>query len=292
MELYPRIFGFNVKHYISCRVSMTAWPLLLISYALAEVCAEALGRSFEFSGVDNMGRRFEWARVWSAVRDRRLHLLGYDDLRRHPAGLPDQVLLLGDRVPVHARHHPRSLRSVPATPLRSGRDAVTDNVCPRRRELLAGWTWAGYYICWGFLCWVPSLYTSSALFLVNHQFDIAPWKTAVMIAFGVLCTYLNWQIDEEKIQFRKSKVRAVSSCAHAMDFGLANATHPWVSSALVLCVSGPGADLGQEARVHCRHIPGAERQEVHQPPACIGLVGHEVRPRPRRGQGVAVCRRY
>ena len=37
MELYPRIFGFDIKHYISCRVSMTAWPLLLISYAMAEV---------------------------------------------------------------------------------------------------------------------------------------------------------------------------------------------------------------------------------------------------------------
>jgi hypothetical protein len=39
MELYPRLFGFDIKHYISCRVSMTAWPLLLITYALADVRA-------------------------------------------------------------------------------------------------------------------------------------------------------------------------------------------------------------------------------------------------------------
>lgn len=115
MELYPHIFGFNVKHYISCRVSMTAWPLLLISYALAEVCADASGQIFG-AGVDDAGRRGAWARGGPAVRGRRLRLLGHDDLRRHPAGLPDQVLLLGDRLPVHARHHPRPLRSVPAAP--------------------------------------------------------------------------------------------------------------------------------------------------------------------------------
>jgi hypothetical protein len=66
---------------------------------------------------------------------------------------------------------------------------------------------AGYYICWGFLCFVPSMYTSSALFLVGHPINLPAWKTAALIAFGVYCTYLNWSVDEEKTIFRSTRVR-------------------------------------------------------------------------------------
>jgi len=31
---------------------------------------------------------------------------------------------------------------------------------------------AGFYIVWGCLVWVPSVYTSPALFLVNHPVDL------------------------------------------------------------------------------------------------------------------------
>src|SRR5207247_1701243 len=32
-ELYPRILGWDVKMFTNCRFGMTAWPLLLISFA-------------------------------------------------------------------------------------------------------------------------------------------------------------------------------------------------------------------------------------------------------------------
>lgn len=31
---------------------------------------------------------------------------------------------------------------------------------------------AGFYICWGCLVWVPSIYTSPGMYLVNHPVDL------------------------------------------------------------------------------------------------------------------------
>ncbi len=35
-DLYPHIFGFNVKHFTNCRFGMMAWPLLIISFAVKQ----------------------------------------------------------------------------------------------------------------------------------------------------------------------------------------------------------------------------------------------------------------
>lgn len=31
---------------------------------------------------------------------------------------------------------------------------------------------AGFYICWGCLVWVPSIYTSPGMYLVNHPVNL------------------------------------------------------------------------------------------------------------------------
>tara|TARA_R110000868_G_scaffold10639_4_gene51682 strand:- start:90808 stop:92139 length:1332 start_codon:yes stop_codon:yes gene_type:complete len=36
-ELYPRIFGWDVKQFTNCRLGMMAWPILLLSYASKQV---------------------------------------------------------------------------------------------------------------------------------------------------------------------------------------------------------------------------------------------------------------
>src|SRR5207248_1300925 len=38
---------------------------------------------------------------------------------------------------------------------------------------------AGFYICWGCLVWVPSIYTSSTLYLVDHAL---PWFYVVFLS--------------------------------------------------------------------------------------------------------------
>ena len=61
---------------------------------------------------------------------------------------------------------------------------------------------AGYYICWGCLVWVPSLYTSHAMFLVKHPMVLGPYLTAAIFAAGVACIYINYDSDRQRQVFR------------------------------------------------------------------------------------------
>jgi 7-dehydrocholesterol reductase len=61
---------------------------------------------------------------------------------------------------------------------------------------------AGYYICWGCLNWVPSLYTSHAMFLVKHPMVLGPYLTAAVFLAGVTCIYINYDSDRQRQVFR------------------------------------------------------------------------------------------
>lgn len=57
---------------------------------------------------------------------------------------------------------------------------------------------AGFYICWGCLVWVPSLYTTHTLFIVNHTGAVG-WPMAFLIfAVGLAAIYINWQADRQR----------------------------------------------------------------------------------------------
>lgn len=56
----------------------------------------------------------------------------------------------------------------------------------------------GYYICWGCLCLVPSLYTGHTLFLVNHPYNY-PLPVAVSIFLaGIFFIFLNYWADLQR----------------------------------------------------------------------------------------------
>jgi len=48
---------------------------------------------------------------------------------------------------------------------------------------------AGYYMCWGCLVWVPSVYTSQSFYLVNHPVTIGPLATAANLILGTLSVW-------------------------------------------------------------------------------------------------------
>lgn len=57
---------------------------------------------------------------------------------------------------------------------------------------------AGYYLCWGCLNWVPAIYTSPALYLVEHPIH---WSLPAAIAIGVagaLAIYINYDSDRQR----------------------------------------------------------------------------------------------
>jgi 7-dehydrocholesterol reductase len=61
---------------------------------------------------------------------------------------------------------------------------------------------AGFYICWGCLVWVPSVYTSSTLYLVDHPNHLGtPLAIGIFVA-GVVSVFINYWADLQRQQVR------------------------------------------------------------------------------------------
>ena len=65
---------------------------------------------------------------------------------------------------------------------------------------------AGYYLCWGCLVYVPTLYTSMSVFMVEHRHGLEgqPWLAAAVLALGLTSIWLNYDMDEQRAEFRRS----------------------------------------------------------------------------------------
>jgi 7-dehydrocholesterol reductase len=61
---------------------------------------------------------------------------------------------------------------------------------------------AGFYICWGCLAWVPSVYTSSTLYLVGHPNHLgAPLALSVLV-LGIASVFTNYFADAQRQRVR------------------------------------------------------------------------------------------
>ncbi|KAK9809170.1 hypothetical protein WJX72_010602 [[Myrmecia] bisecta] len=67
---------------------------------------------------------------------------------------------------------------------------------------------AGYYICWGCLVWVPSIYTSPALFLTTHPVQLGTPLAAAIALAGIACIYINYDSDRQRQVFRATEGRS------------------------------------------------------------------------------------
>eukprot|EP00602_Paraphysomonas_sp_CaronLab_P008873 CAMPEP_0185018118 /NCGR_PEP_ID=MMETSP1103-20130426/947_1 /TAXON_ID=36769 /ORGANISM="Paraphysomonas bandaiensis, Strain Caron Lab Isolate" /LENGTH=383 /DNA_ID=CAMNT_0027547831 /DNA_START=239 /DNA_END=1390 /DNA_ORIENTATION=+ len=69
---------------------------------------------------------------------------------------------------------------------------------------------AGYYICWGCMVWLPSMYTMHTYFLTTHPVLLSVPCTLAMLAVGIFCIWCNYDCDRQRQVFRqtsgKSKV--------------------------------------------------------------------------------------
>lgn len=64
---------------------------------------------------------------------------------------------------------------------------------------------AGFYICWGCLVWVPSVYTSPILYLVNHPNRLSWLGAGTILVLGVGSVFINYFADAQR-----QKVRATN----------------------------------------------------------------------------------
>eukprot|EP00005_Dracoamoeba_jomungandri_P011613 CAMPEP_0174266042 /NCGR_PEP_ID=MMETSP0439-20130205/28741_1 /TAXON_ID=0 /ORGANISM="Stereomyxa ramosa, Strain Chinc5" /LENGTH=202 /DNA_ID=CAMNT_0015352787 /DNA_START=718 /DNA_END=1323 /DNA_ORIENTATION=+ len=60
----------------------------------------------------------------------------------------------------------------------------------------------GYYICWGCLCWITGLYTSSSLALVRAEGDISSWQAVLIFVIGVVALVTNYAADLQRQNVR------------------------------------------------------------------------------------------
>jgi 7-dehydrocholesterol reductase len=61
---------------------------------------------------------------------------------------------------------------------------------------------AGFYICWGCLVWVPSVYTSSTLYLVQHPTHLGTPLALLIFSLGVVAVFINYFADAQRQRVR------------------------------------------------------------------------------------------
>ncbi len=62
---------------------------------------------------------------------------------------------------------------------------------------------AGYYICWGVLVWLPFVYTSPVLYLVNHPYQLPTSVALCIFILGSFAISINYLADKQRVVFRE-----------------------------------------------------------------------------------------
>ena len=60
----------------------------------------------------------------------------------------------------------------------------------------------GYYICWGVLVWVPSVYTIFGQYLANHPRSLHPVWAAAIAGVGLAALWMNYAADAQRQRVR------------------------------------------------------------------------------------------
>lgn len=64
---------------------------------------------------------------------------------------------------------------------------------------------AGFYICWGFLVWVPCIYTSPSMYLVLHPIHLNFWLASTIFILGMFSISINYLADRQRQTVRATQ---------------------------------------------------------------------------------------
>jgi 7-dehydrocholesterol reductase len=138
-ELYPNIFGWDVKQFTNCRFGMMYWQLGIICYALKQMDNDGYLSSSMFVSVVVQSvyifKFFWWETGYFCSMD-----------------------IQHDR--------------------------------------------AGYYICWGCLVWVPSVYTIHTYAMVQDHIELSLPVTLLYLVGGIVSIWINYDSDRQRQEFR------------------------------------------------------------------------------------------
>ena len=132
-ELYPRIFGFDVKQFTNCRFGLMYWQVGIICYA--------------FKQYEMLGGHISSSMLISVI----LQSVYLFKFYYWETGYFCSMDIQHDR--------------------------------------------AGYYICWGCLVYVPSMYTIHTYFLVEHPVNLSLPTTIFFLALGLFFIWCNYDCD-------------------------------------------------------------------------------------------------
>lgn len=141
-ELYPRVFGWDIKMFTNCRFGLMSWAIIILCFAAKQ--KEIYGEISDSMMV--------------AVA---LQLIYITKFFFWETGYLSSLDIMHDR--------------------------------------------AGYYICWGCLVWVPGIYTSATLYLVNHPNHLGWPLATLMFVLGAICILVNYWADWQRQHFRTCK---------------------------------------------------------------------------------------
>lgn len=137
-ELFPRIFGWDVKMVTNCRLALMGWAIIIISFA---------AKQQERYGLSD-------AMVVAVA----LQLIYIAKFFWWESGYLSSLDIMHDR--------------------------------------------AGFYICWGCLVWLPSVYTSSTLYLVNHPHQLGVPLATFIFVLGATSVIVNYLADAQRQRVR------------------------------------------------------------------------------------------
>jgi 7-dehydrocholesterol reductase len=63
----------------------------------------------------------------------------------------------------------------------------------------------GYYICWGVLVWVPSVYTIFGQYFANHPIQLHPVWSAAIFLLGLCALWMNYAADAQRQRVRATR---------------------------------------------------------------------------------------
>jgi 7-dehydrocholesterol reductase len=62
----------------------------------------------------------------------------------------------------------------------------------------------GFYICWGMTTWLPCVYTSQTLYLVNHPYELGMGYASCILFLGLIAIYINYNADAQRQRVRQT----------------------------------------------------------------------------------------
>lgn len=172
MELYPRIGAFDLKTWTNCSMGMMSWAVLPLCFAVKQYETQGyVSNSMLVSAILQQIYVFKFFLCVDTVASRVL-------LLRRGQTLPNEGFthtLPVYSIAIKVADHCRLANKCSTFRWESGYWCTMDIAHDR----------AGYYLCWGCLVWVPSIYTSPALYLVKHPINLHPLLATAFFVAGM-----------------------------------------------------------------------------------------------------------